>query len=184
MIYSPTCGRHAAAILIALALAFPALSWAAPVTLGSDAEVWLQQTDAEKAAYLDGMCRGLNAAGHLAGELMCSPKPSMRPGQIQHTPRSGWRFCAIRFGGRRDVKGLLRSGSEILDAFYANPAHTDVPVSLAIEQYNDQACHETNVGRRLVAAQAKRKCGRQLINMHDVSTEARAAQQAACDRLK
>ena len=184
MMYSPFCGKHSAAILGALILAVPALCWGAPVTLGSDAEVWLQQTDTEKAAYLDGMCSGLNAAGHLAGELMCSANPSTRQGQIQHTARSGWRFCAIRFGGRRDVKGLLRMGSQILDAFYANPAHTDVPVILAIEQYNDQACYETSVGRRLAAAQAKRKCGRQLINMHDVSTEARAAQQAACDRLK
>jgi hypothetical protein len=57
-------------------------------------------------------------------------------------------------------------------------------VILAIEQYNDQVCHESNVGGRLAAAQARRKCVRQLINMVDVSPQARAAQQAVCDKLR
>jgi hypothetical protein len=172
-------GRSLAVVLSAILFTVPAPGRAAPTTLGSDAELWLQQSSAEKAAYLDGLCAGLHAGGQMAGELMCVPGAPVQRGQ-----RPRWRFCAVRFGGGRDASGILPTGSDILDKFYAHPAHSDVPVILAVQQFNDQACHESNVGARIPAVQAQRKCMRQLINMHEVSAEARAAQQSVCDNLR
>jgi hypothetical protein len=146
--------------------------------------VWLQQSAEEKAAYLDGMCTGLHAAGHVSGEMRCGGELSVAELRSKQGLRATLRFCGIRFGGATATGKSLPNGAQVLDKFYADAAHSDVPVILAIEQYNDQVCHESNVGGRLAKAQAGRKCLRQLINMTDASSQARAAQQAVCDKLK
>ena len=168
----------------ALSLALCTLGQAAPIEIGSDAQVWLQQSAAEKAAYLDGICTGLQTAGHVSGETQCGGVVSAA--QLKSKPglRANLRLCGIRFRGVTPKASSLPNGAQVLDAFYADAAHSDVPVILAIEQYNDQVCHESNVGGRLAAAQARRKCVRQLINMVDATPQARAAQQAACDKLR
>lgn len=176
--------RRAYLVLGALSLALCTLGQAAPSELGSDAQVWLQQSAAEKAAYLDGICTGLQAAGHVSGETQCGGVVSAAQLRSKQGLRANLRLCGIRFGGATAKGRTLPNGTQVLDAFYADAAHSDVPVILAIEQYNDRVCHESNVGGRLAAAQARRKCARQLINMVDASPQARAAQQAVCDKLR
>jgi len=186
---STNCGarqrvRRACLALGALSLALCTLGQAAPNEIASDAQVWLQQSAAEKAAYLDGICTGLHAAGHVSGETLCGQVVSAAQLQSKTGLRANLRLCGIRFGGANAKGRSLPNGTQVLDTFYADAAHSDVPVILAIEQYNDQVCHEANVGGRLAAAQARRKCVRQLINMVDASPQARAAQQSVCDKLR
>lgn len=109
---------------------------------------------------------------------MCAPLKM----QVENPPAAklhpGFRLCGIRWPDRSP------NGIAVLDAYYRDPNHSDVPVELAIVAHNDKACHENFSTQQVKRLQMLRKCLRQLNNMIDVPAQTRAAQQAACDKLK
>lgn len=137
--------------------------------LESAAALWRQREPAERAPFLAGLCEGLGTSAelqHLA-DLTC--REEFRPGDPM-------RFCAV-------VATKPREAIEFLDAFYKNPAYSDVPNWAAVGTYNDRSCKENRVGAQVPRLQARVKCQRVLANMHGATKAAREAQAAECRRL-
>ena len=100
----------------------------ASAQIGSQAELWMRRDLSEKAAYLDGMCEGLNAAQHLSGELMCAPMAMQVANPAAAKQHPGFRLCGKRWPDMHVGQKGEPNGIDILDAYYQKPEHSDVPV--------------------------------------------------------
>jgi hypothetical protein len=110
-------------------------------TDSSYAEVWLSQKSAGKDSFLDGMCYGLNTAGHSSGKLTCFSNVTSS-GQSAR-----YQFCAMRYRASPFSKGVSQTGAEFLDAFYSNPGNSNVSIAKVVELYNERVCNETKMPR-------------------------------------
>lgn len=154
------------------------------IPIGSQADLWRQRDAHEKAAYLDGICDGLNAGKLLAGEIMCAPLEMTVKDPAKAKQHPGFRLCGIRWPHMSYGKTVSQNGIQVLDAYYRQPDHSDVPVDLAITAYNDKVCHEEFSAAAVRRVQAVGKCYRQLDIMAELPAEAQAAQKAVCEKIK
>jgi hypothetical protein len=148
--------------------------------LASEADRWVQRTQAEKAGYIDGLCDAYkDVPKAVIGELFCKPLSS-KGKQIS-------RFCSARWAFSRNRSVADPSpGIRMFDGFYADKKHSDLPTWTVLTSYNDNACEENQVLARLPRMQEKLLCLRQLSSMrlNYFPPKAIAAQEAVCDSLK
>jgi hypothetical protein len=145
--------------------------------LPSEAMLWKQRTEVQKAAYIDGLCDAYKQINSPDGELFCRP--------LDFKGKQVPRLCAARWlfkdGGADPTPGV-----RIFDQFYADKNHSELPTWTVLAAYNDKACGENRALPRLVPMQAKLLCLRQLgeMRMSRYADSVVAAQEATCNTLK
>jgi hypothetical protein len=147
----------------------------------SEAVLWMQRTDIEKAGYIDGLC---DAYKHITpeGELFCKPLTLDYKGiQVRRFCTARWVFKNGLAGGADPMPGI-----RMFNQFYADKDHSELPTWMVLAAYNDKACGENRALSRLVPMQAKLLCLRQLggMRMNRYPAKVVAAQEAACNAMK
>lgn len=135
-------------------------------------EVWDSRSEQEKIAYLEGVCEGLrNLPGEKIADVTCMPVERTTQQKIT------FRFCGL--------PGIW-DGMRYVDVFYSDIKNYDVPVYLAINEYNDKACGENNSANGIQKAREYGQCVREWISLAGVENQTAVlkAKWAVCDRFR